>query len=129
MSSRDNRDWRVEVVDGDLPAGTVYQAKATTQVASGDNTHHTPDSGKAIRLQYVCLSADGGNGADVTAVVKFGAAGASLYKVSLKPGAMWARNIGAGRRSVQGAVDESLIVNLTGAETVHVSTEHLEVTP
>lgn len=126
---RDNRDWRVELVDGLLPYDATYEAKAATYSSSGNNTHHTPASGKQINLCYVCLSADGANVGDVTVIVKFGAGGASKYKISLKPGALWARNIGAGRRTVKGTVDETLVINLSAAETVHVSTELLEGTP
>ena len=98
-------------------------ATAVTAGSSGDNTIYTPATGKAVGLQYICLSADGANTADVTATVKFGAGGAAKYKLSLKPGAIWARNIGARMRWLAGAVDEALIVNLSAVQNVHVSAE------
>ncbi len=53
--------------------------------SSGDNTivsiTNTP------KLYYICLSANGANSADVTAIVKIGAT--TKYKVSLKAGADW----------------------------------------
>lgn len=96
---------------------------ASSASSSGDNTIFTPDSGEITRVHYISLSADGANSADVTAIVKFGAGGSANYKVSLKAGAIFARNIGAGKRYMQGAVDEALIVNLSAAQTVHVSVE------
>lgn len=105
----------------------TYSAKAVSGAASGNNTIHTPAADKAIRLYYVCLSADGANTADTTSIVKFAAGGATLYKHSLKAGSMWARNIGAGRHYIQGAADAALIVNLSAAQTVNVSIEFDEV--
>ena len=84
----------------------------------------TPESGKFLLIQYLCLSADGGNTASVTATVIVGSS--TKYKVSLKPGAIWARNIGAGRRVVTGEVDEPLKINLSAAQSVHVSHEREE---
>jgi hypothetical protein len=89
----------------------------------GDNTAYTPPAGKSILLQYLCLSADGANNAPVLVAVKF--TGSSVFfKMSLVPGAIWARNIGAGKRCLRGLVDEALIVNLDVAQMVHVSHEH-----
>lgn len=103
----------------------VYQrrtsAGAITVSSSGSNDVLTPASGKYILLQYICLSADAANAAEVTVSVLLGAA--LKYKVSLKPGAIWARNVGAGRRVVTGNVDEKLTVTLSAAQTVHVSSE------
>jgi len=117
-------------LDEHAPPVNVYQrrtnAKAETFSSSGDNTIRTPESGKYVLLQYLCLSADGANGADVTATVKWAGMSDALYKVSLKPGAIWARNIGAGRRVVTGDVDQALVVNLSVAQSVHVSHESQE---
>lgn len=101
--------------------------KALTVNTTGDNTIHTPTSGFAIGLHYICLSADGANAADVTAIVKFGAGGTPLFKVSLKAGAIWARNIWAGMRYAEGAKNAPLIVNLSANQSVHVSIEYEEV--
>jgi hypothetical protein len=106
--------------------GAPITTKAATVAGSGDNTFHTPASGKQIRLEYVSLSADAANSSAVTATVKL--AGGDRYKVSLLPGAIWARNIGAGKRHVLGATDQPLVVNLSAAQSVHVSIEYDEVT-
>lgn len=101
-----------------------YAINATSVDASssGDNTivsiTNTP------KLYYICLSANGANGADVTAIVKIGAT--TKYKVSLKAGAIWARNIGAEKRYVTGSAGEDIIVNLSAAQTVHVSVEYAD---
>lgn len=109
-----------------LSARVVSEPLSPTALSvssSGDNTIFTPDSGEVTRAYYISLSADGANSADVTAIVKFGAGGSANYKVSLKAGAIFARNIGAGKRHMQGATNEALIVNLSAAQTVHVSVE------
>ena len=102
-----------------LPVDT-YSAIAIDATSSGDNTivaiTNTP------RLHYICLSANGANSADVTAIVKIGTS--EKFKVSLKAGAMFARNIGAGRRYLTGSVGNDIIVNLSAAQTVHVSAEY-----
>lgn len=117
-------------LDAHADAVNVYQrrtdAKAETFSAAGDSTIKTPASGMFILLQYLCLSADADNGANVTATVKWAGNADALYKVSLKPGAIWARNIGAGRRVVTGVVDQALVINLSAAQAVHVSHEAQE---
>jgi hypothetical protein len=117
---------KVKLVNDGLPVDT-YSATALTVSASGDNTIVTPASGKAVRLYYVSLSAHDGNGAGVTCILKFGTGGSAKYKVSLTPKAIWARNIGAGRRYLQGAVDAPLVVNLSAAQSIHASIEYEEV--
>lgn len=101
---------------------TPIEATSVDASSSGDNTivsiTDTP------KLYYVCLSANGANSADVTAIVKIGAT--AKYKVSLKAGAIWARNIGAEKRYVTGSAGDDIIVNLSAAETVHVSVEYAD---
>lgn len=111
----------------DIPDVTTL-AKAVTASASGDTTIHTPTASNRTKLGYICLSADGANSADVTVIVKFTAGGSTLYKISLKAGAIWARNIGAGQRYLDGGVNNALIVNLSTAQTVNVSIEYTEST-
>lgn len=77
------------------------------------------------RLYYISLSANGANSADVTATVKIG--GSSKYTVSLKAGAIWARNIGAGRKHITGSSGDDIIINLSAAQTVHVSVEYADI--
>lgn len=112
--------------DNPVPITTIPSAITATTAdatASGDNTivsiTNTP------RLYYISLSANGANSADVTAIVKIGAT--SKYKVSLKAGAIWARHIGAGNSYVTGASGDDIIVNLSAAQTVHVSVEYADV--
>lgn len=99
---------------------TSILATAVDATTSGDNTivavTNTP------RLYYISLSANGANSADVTAIVKIGAS--TKYKVSLKAGAIWSRNIGAGRSYVTGSAGDDIVVNLSAVQTVHVSVEY-----
>lgn len=111
----------------DIPDTTTL-AKSVTASVSGDTTIHTPTASNRVRLSYLCLSADGANSADVTVIVKFTAGGSTLYKVSLKAGAIWARNIGAGQRYLDGGINNALIVNLSTTQTVHTSIEYTETT-
>ena len=101
---------------------SAVSATSVDASSSGDNTivsiTNTP------KLYYICLSANGANSADVTAIVKIGAA--TKYKVSLKAGSIWARNIGAEKRYVTGSVGDDIIVNLSAAQTVHVSVEYAD---
>lgn len=101
---------------------SAITATSVDASSSGDNTivaiTNTP------KLYYICLSANGANSADVTAIVKIGAT--TKYKVSLKAGAIWARNIGAEKRYVTGGAGDDIIVNLSAAQTVHVSVEYAD---
>lgn len=103
-----------------------YDAAGTSISSSGVNTVLAVGAGERLQLCYVCLSADGANSADVTAEVRIGAS--VKYKVSLKAGAMWARNIGAGRFALKGPLGDDFIINLSAAQTVHVSYEAEKVT-
>jgi hypothetical protein len=106
-------------------AVATYSVKTGDATASGDTTIHTPTGGTAVRLHYICLSALGTNSADVTVTVKLGST--SLYKLNLRPGAMWARNIGAGHRYLQGATNDVFKVTLSASQTVSVSMEYEEI--
>lgn len=74
------------------------------------------------KLYYFSISANGANDADVTATIKIGST--VKYKVSLKPGSIYARNISAEKRYVTGPDGSDIIVNLSVAQTVHVSVEY-----
>lgn len=100
----------------------TYSAIAADATATGDNPIVAVSGGNTLRLYYICLSANGANAADVTAIVKLGTT--ELFKVSLKAGAIWARNIGAGRHYLAGAAADDLIVELSDTQTVHVSAEY-----
>lgn len=103
----------------------AYSVTTVTTAASGNTVLVTPDSGHRLRLFYLCLNADGGNAADVTAALRFGASGDLLYTVCLKAGSIFGRNIGAAglRHHVRGQTGEALYVNLSAAETVNVTVE------
>lgn len=103
------------------------RALAMTASAAGESQVVQPEGGRAVGLQYICLSADGANTADVTVGVRFGVGGSDIYRVNLKPGAIWARNIGARTNWLAGGVDEPLLVNLSAGQVVHVSVEVEEV--
>lgn len=103
-------------------ADDTYTAVTGDATATGDNPIVSVAPTDTLRLYYICLSANGANGADVTATVKLGAA--ELFKISLKAGAIWARNIGAGRHYLEGADAADLIVELSDTQTVHVSAEY-----
>lgn len=106
-----------DVQDSSLNALTL---DATT---SGDTTlvsiTGTP------QLFYISLSANGANSADVTVTVRIGSS--EKYKVSLKAGSIWARNVGAGKSFISGAVGEDIIINLSAAQTVHASVEYADI--
>lgn len=116
-----NSDGSLKIVQ----SPSTYSAKSVTAIASGDTTIHTPTNGAAVRLHYICLSASGSNTAPILAVIKFGST--VLYQVSLAPGAMFARNIGAGRYYLQGATNASVVVNLSGVQTVYSNIEYEEI--
>jgi hypothetical protein len=124
------KEWAGDVgVSGfstELPMGPVTSVSGTASVL-GDTVVVTPSSGKALRVYYLSMNADGGNTADVTAYFRFGAAGAAKYKKSLKAGAIFARAIGGGRKYIQGAMDEPLYINLSAAQTVNWDVEYDEV--
>jgi hypothetical protein len=104
------------------PPFVAVTATTADATASGDTTivsiTNTP------RLYYIALSANGANSADVTAIVKIGAS--SKFKVSLKAGAIWAHHIGASMQYLTGSVGDDIVVNLSAAQTVHVSVEYAD---
>ena len=106
----------------------TYQSDGDTATSSGDNSIIIPDASKRIRLYYIMLNADGSNTTDVTVTVKFGAGGDPKYKLSLRKGAIFARNIGAGRRYIEGGVGEALVFSLsTAVNGLHWSVEYEQV--
>lgn len=112
--------------DGSMPVSVqsdTYSAVAIDASSSGNNTIVSITN--TARLYYVSLSANGANSADVTAIVKIGAS--EKFKVSLKAGSIFARNIGAGRRYLTGSAGDDIIVNLSTAQTVHVSVEYEDI--
>lgn len=110
-----------DVTVNGLPNDT-YSVVSVDATTIGDTNIATTTAGQTLRLYYICLSANGANSADVTVTIKLGAT--TMFKISLKAGAIWARNIGAGRRYIAGALGEDLLVTLSAAQTVHVSAEY-----
>ena len=117
--------WKIyaAIVTG-LSPGLVPVGRADIALL-GNNNIRVPGVGNKIRLYYISLSAPLTNAADVTVLLKFNAT--ELYKVNLAPGAIWARNIGAGLKYIEGAINESFIGNLSAALTVLVSYEYQEL--
>lgn len=101
--------------------------KTVTASSSGANTIHTPALGKKVRLYYLGYSA----GATVTGVLvgmRFTAGGTDFDNQYLvTPGQPFGRNIQAGKRYIDGGVNEALVVNLSAAQTVYVNVELEEI--
>lgn len=93
---------------------------------SGDQTLLTPAPGMALRLYYLQAGVPA-SAADVDVILKFDTGGSTRYSFPLAAGGNWARNIGAGRRYVQGGVDEPLVANLSVSTTLLYSVEYEEV--
>ena len=100
-----------------------YQISSGSVSASGDSVVLTPPAGLKPQIFYLALSADGSNSAPVTASLRF-TSSAALYTVSLVPGAIFSRNIGAGRFSAHGAPDDQAIVNLSAGQLVNWNLEY-----
>lgn len=105
---------------------STYSALSADANTLGDNLIIDATAGQELRVYYICLSADGANAADVTATVKIGTD--EPFKMSLKPGSMWARNIGAGHKYLAGNAGDNLVVDLSDAQTVYVSVEYEIIT-
>src|SRR2546423_1931020 len=89
------------VTQGTIPWITSEQLATYTPISgtvstAGDNTIITPGGGLRIRMYYIALSAAAGNSGSVVVSVRAGAA-SPWYKVELVPGAIYARNVGAGK--------------------------------
>lgn len=110
-----------------LDDGSTFVKTTTAATASGNNTIYTPASGKFIRLYFFGYSA-GANVTGVLAGLRFGTSGTIFDKQYLvAAGQPYARNIQAGKRYIDGAVDEPLIVNLDATQTVYVNIEIEEI--
>lgn len=106
----------------------TFTKKTSSIASSGNNTIHTPAAGKKIRLYYFGYSA-GATVVGITAGIRFGAAGTVFDQQYLvAAGQPFGRNIQAGKRYVDGGVDEALVVNLSAsAQTVLVNVELEEI--
>ena len=100
-----------------------YQISSGSISTSGDNVALTPPTGLKPQIFYLAMSADGTNTAPVTVTLRF-TSGTALYTVSLVPGAIFSRNIGAGKFSAHGAPDDQVIVNLSSGQLVNWNLEY-----
>jgi len=105
-----------------LPVDTFTKSSSVANT-SGDTTLVTPPGGQRVRLFFFGYSASPSNGSAVMAALRFGA-NTAFDNQYLSPSQPYARNIGAGRRYIQGGVDEALIVNLSAAQTVYCNIEY-----
>lgn len=111
-----------------IVSSETFTKKTVTASSSGNNTIHTPASGKKIRLHFFGYSA-GSSVTGVLAGLRFASGGTVFDQQYLvAPGQPYARNIQAGKRYIDGGTDEALIVNLNAAQTVYVNIEVEEVT-
>lgn len=94
----------------------VVSGGPSTVSALGDTTVYTPGAGMRVRLKWVGLSSPSTNTAPTTATVKWSGASGEIYRWSM--GAPGAFAHGSVR---EGAVNESLIVNLSAAQSVFVN--------
>lgn len=105
-----------------LPVDT-FTKSSSVATATGDTTLVTPPGGQRVRLFFFGYSASPSNGAAVMAALRFGS-NTAFDNQYLSPSQPYARNIGAGRRYIQGGVNEALIVNLSAAQTVYCNIEY-----
>jgi len=102
----------------------TYLSDAGSLAVSGNL--HVTTGGRVLRLFYYMLNADPANTGPITVSLQF-ATGGPITKVSLVPGAILARNIGAGKYYLAGAVGDNLSVTITGTGTLNWATEFKEV--
>lgn len=105
-----------------LPVDT-FTKSSSIATTSGDLTLVAPPGGQRVRLFFFGYSASPANGASVLVALRFGA-NTALDNQYLSPSQPYARNIGAGRRYIEGGVNEALIVNLSAAQTVYCNIEY-----
>lgn len=107
--------------------------KTYTASSSGDNTAHTPASGKKIRLYFFGYSASSA----VTGVLVglklagydpgTGAGAVFDQQYLVAAGQPYARNIQGGKRYIEGSVNGALTINLSAAQTVYLNLELEEI--
>jgi hypothetical protein len=101
-----------------------HVTKAGLVNTTGDNTLHTPAAGKRIRLYWIALSTSQDNTAENLIQVKLtDADGTVKYRWRMgNPGAF------VGGRTIEGNVDEPLILNLATTDGVDWNVDLEEVT-
>jgi hypothetical protein len=101
-----------------------HVTKAGVVSTIGDNTLHTPAAGKKVRLYWIGLSTSQDNAAENLIQVKLtDADGTVKYRWRMgNPGAF------VGGRTIEGSVDEPLILNLATTDPVDWNVDLEEVT-
>lgn len=117
---------RVAEDDQVLIGSESFTKETKTASTSGNNTVYTPGSGKSVRLHFFGYSA-GSNVTGVLVSLRWGSGTPFDRQYLVAPGQPYARNIQAGKRYIDGPVDEPLIVNLDDAQTVYVNYEVEEI--
>jgi len=104
----------------------TYNSSSGSVSVSGDNTIRTPTGGKSTQLYYYMLNASPANAGNLTVTLRF-SSGSPITTIGMVPGSVLARNIGAGKYYIQGAINDTLIINISGTGTVNWAIEYLEV--
>jgi len=95
---------------------TPSHGQPITVSAAGDTTLYTPQANKRARLVWFAMSSPQSNTASVVATLKWSGATGAIYAQDMDaPDKFFHRT----RR--EGTVGESLILNLSGAQTVRVN--------
>lgn len=103
-------------------ASGVRTTSAQQVSTIGNNIILTPAAGKKIRLHWVGFSSSENNTAEVLVIMKFGATGPSIYRWNMS-----APGIFSHWETVEGAANETLIINLSGAQPVEINYTYEEI--
>lgn len=102
--------------------GSGIRTNTALEISSlGDNIIITPSLGQRLRIFWVGFSTSENNTAEVLAIVKFGVGGSAQYRWTLGTPGLFSH-----WETLEGAINESLIVNLSGAQPVQVNITHEE---
>ena len=111
----------MSITAGQQIAGYATNAVSGQVAEAGNNTLVTPSLGKALRLFYVSYNPL----VAVEAAFRFGAAGALFLRNAVTAHSVIAKDWGT-VRSLSGAVDEPLILNLSAAVACNWNAFYLE---
>lgn len=123
LATEEKQDNIIELLDD----GSTFIKKTVTATSTGDNAIHTPASGKKIRLYFFGYSA-GSNVEGILCSLKFNTSGTVFDRQYLTAaGQPYARNIQAGKRYIDGAIDKPLVLSLDASQTVYCNVELEEI--
>ena len=105
-----------------LPVDTLTKT-STLANSSGDTSLVTPGAGQSVRVYFFGYSASPANTTTVLCALRFGS-NTPFDNQYLAAGQPYARNIGAGRKYVQGQPNEALVVNLSSTQAVYCNIEY-----